>query len=102
MAKRLGIETTMITKLRQTTNRVAKLVSVPTNASFLSKRSDSWYMCTLRESVRLSATAAINNALITLARPAFAASSPAIRAMLVTMAAVPPKLIRLGRIIPSP
>jgi hypothetical protein len=34
-----------------------------------------------------------------LAFPAFAASRPAMRAMLVTMAAVPPKLILLGLIM---
>jgi hypothetical protein len=46
-----------------------------------------------------SATAAISKAVTKVLRPALAASNPAISAMLVTMAAVPPKAIRVGLII---
>ena len=46
--------------------------------------------------MRLSATAAIKRALTTLILARLAASRPAIRAMLVTIAGVPPKLILLG------
>ena len=89
----LGSVSTIATKLMTIRMRVMKFVSVVMSAARPLSFSASWYMWMLRESVMLSAKPTINSPLTIVTISTLAAPKPMISPMLVTMAAVPPKLL---------